>query len=205
MLETVRKLRLSPTSSVDWKAENAFVWFGDNAISACQLPVRPSAATTVALVLFLAASEARAKIYWGNFSADTIGRANLDGTGVKQSFITGAGEPCGVEIDPDFIYWGDGLKSSVGRANRDGTGVNQSFITGTSDACGVAIDHRGFIYWGGGTKYWGWLPDPIGGGDEHIGALIDPGATHVQLAFGVLQRFYRERAEGDGESAGEET
>ena len=32
---------------------------------------------------------------------DTIGRANLDGTGVNQSFITGAGLPSGVAVDPE--------------------------------------------------------------------------------------------------------
>jgi hypothetical protein len=29
-------------------------------------------------------------VYWVNFSTGTIGRANVDGTGANQSFITGA-------------------------------------------------------------------------------------------------------------------
>ena len=32
-------------------------------------------------------------VYWGNFTTGTIGRANVDGTGVDQSFITGADGP----------------------------------------------------------------------------------------------------------------
>ena len=35
-------------------------------------------------------------IYWINNGTDTIGRANLDGTDVDQSFITGALNPFGI-------------------------------------------------------------------------------------------------------------
>ena len=37
-------------------------------------------------------------IFWGNNGGDAIGRANLDGTGVDQNFITGADNPCGVTL-----------------------------------------------------------------------------------------------------------
>ena len=40
-------------------------------------------------------------VYWANYGSDTIGRANLDGTEVEQSFITGASEPFGVAVGPD--------------------------------------------------------------------------------------------------------
>ena len=36
---------------------------------------------------------------------NTIGRANLDGTGVNQSFITGASSPHGVAVDGGHVYW----------------------------------------------------------------------------------------------------
>ena len=39
-------------------------------------------------------------VYWANEGTNTIGRANLDGTGVDQSFITGASAPFGVAVDP---------------------------------------------------------------------------------------------------------
>ena len=35
----------------------------------------------------------------------TIGRANLDGSGVDQSFITGANVPTGVAVDGQHVYW----------------------------------------------------------------------------------------------------
>jgi hypothetical protein len=35
-------------------------------------------------------------IYWADSESNTIGRANLDGTRVNPSFITGASVPCGI-------------------------------------------------------------------------------------------------------------
>lgn len=40
---------------------------------------------------------ASSHLYWTN--AGAIGRANLDGTGANQSFITGASQPVGVAVD----------------------------------------------------------------------------------------------------------
>jgi hypothetical protein len=37
-------------------------------------------------------------IYWANASPSEIGRANLDGSGVNESFITGASSPLGVAV-----------------------------------------------------------------------------------------------------------
>jgi hypothetical protein len=45
------------------------------------------------------AARADAFVYWANSRADTIGRANLDGTGVDQSFIAGASGTQGVAVD----------------------------------------------------------------------------------------------------------
>ena len=105
------------------------------------------------LVLALAlARDADAYIYWTNFitgtniTTDTIGRANLDGTGVNQSFISGASSPIGIAVDADHIYWANFATGTIGRANLDGTGVNQSFITGASGPRGVAVD-ASYVYW----------------------------------------------------------
>ena len=38
-------------------------------------------------------------IYWANLNANSVGRANLDGTSPNQSFITGARNPLGVAVD----------------------------------------------------------------------------------------------------------
>ena len=104
------------------------------------------------LVLALAlARDADAYIYWTNFitgtniTTDTIGRANLDGTGVNQSFISGASSPIGIAVDADHIYWENFATNTIGRANLDGTGVNQSFITRQHPARS-AVDAN-YVYW----------------------------------------------------------
>jgi len=89
-------------------------------------------------------------IYWGS-GRNAIGRANLDGTGVNESFITGTGGAVGVAVDGNYIYWTDFDNHSVARANLDGTGVNTSFITGASTPEGIAVDGS-HIYWANHTS-----------------------------------------------------
>ena len=64
-----------------------------------------------------------AHVYWTNPS-QTIGRANLDGTGVDQSFIAGTTGLTGVAVDAAHIYWAS--DGGIGRANLDGTGVDRT-------------------------------------------------------------------------------
>jgi virginiamycin B lyase len=92
------------------------------------------------------ASQASAYIYWANVERNTIGRANLNGTGVEQGFITGASSPWGVAVDGAHVYWANYETGTIGRANLDGTGVEQGFITGASNPTGVAAD-GGHVYW----------------------------------------------------------
>jgi hypothetical protein len=89
-------------------------------------------------------------LYWANWGG-TIGRANLDGTGVNQSFISTGGNPVSVVASGNYIYWTDYQSGAgaIGRANLDGTGVNQSFISGLSNPWGMAIS-GGYVYW---TEY----------------------------------------------------
>jgi hypothetical protein len=79
-------------------------------------------------------------VYWANNFTGTIGRANVDGTGANQSFITGASSPVGVAVDAGHVYWTNAGTDTIGRANLDGTGANQSFVTGASFPVGVAVD-----------------------------------------------------------------
>jgi hypothetical protein len=99
--------------------------------------------------LLCAASPAHAYIYWtqGNGNSGPIGRANLDGTGVRENFIIQAS--CrGVAVDGAHIYWTNtpGRNSVIGRANIDGTHVDRNFISVPGDANGIAVD-RAHIYW----------------------------------------------------------
>ena len=85
-------------------------------------------------------------VYWANQTADTIGRANLDGTGVNQNFITGIDRINSVAVDDDHVYWTEWSTDSVGRANLDGTGINPNFITGPWAPIDVAVDDS-HVYW----------------------------------------------------------
>jgi hypothetical protein len=83
-------------------------------------------------------------IYW--VTPYSIGRANLDGTGVNANFIVGALGP--VAVDSTHIYWTNG--PDIARANLDGTGINEHFIaTGVAAftaALSLAVGN-GHIYW----------------------------------------------------------
>src|SRR5262249_2086426 len=95
-------------------------------------------------------------LYWGNQDdsralafglAATIGRANLDGTGVDPTFITGADTASGIALDAGHIYWANEGAQTIGRAGLDGTGVDQAFVaTGGGFPAAVAV-HSGPIYW----------------------------------------------------------
>ena len=86
-------------------------------------------------------------VYWANCTTGTIGRANLDGTGVNQSFITGAATADGVAVDAGHVYWTNfDSHGTIGRANLDGTGADQSFISGAGGPSGVAVD-AAHVYW----------------------------------------------------------
>ncbi len=95
-------------------------------------------------------------IYWGNRINKAIGRANVDGTGVNPTFITGANNPTDVAVDGQYVYWtaqtGTALPpaGAIGRANLTGTGANPSFITGAADPFGITVDYS-HIYW---TNYY---------------------------------------------------
>ncbi len=121
---------------------------------------------TLPLVL---ARRAEAFIYWT--TGESIGRANLDGTAIDESFIDlRHGDPTSLAVDARHIYWmssyrmssrqssGTGSRSvrvppaapgAVGRARLDGTRVDQDFITGFDEHDGgalVALDDE-HIYW----------------------------------------------------------
>ena len=80
-------------------------------------------------------------IYWTDETAGTIGRANLNGTGVKQRFITGAHFPeAGLTVDSQYLYWTNNYSATIARANLNGTDVNQRFITVTkNNLFGLAV------------------------------------------------------------------
>jgi virginiamycin B lyase len=67
-------------------------------------------------------------IYWTDEKGNEIGRANLDGTGVNQKFITGAHFPDSIAAGPQYLYWTNQNSHAIGRAKLNGTEVNQRFL-----------------------------------------------------------------------------
>jgi Low-density lipoprotein receptor repeat class B len=113
----------------------------------------PPAAVLLALTLILTlalASGAEARIYWANSGSGTIGSANLDGSGVDQSFVSARSDPRGVAVDGAHLYWGNvpqefqcnetECQFGIGRANLDGSGVDNDFITGLGGPVAIAVD-----------------------------------------------------------------
>ena len=85
-------------------------------------------------------------IYWSNYLTHAIEEANLDGTNVNPTLITGLGNVQGLAVDGHYLYWSDGIPGSIGRANLDGSAPNPSFITGLSGPESIAVDAQ-HIYW----------------------------------------------------------
>jgi hypothetical protein len=93
-----------------------------------------------------------ALVYWANARTDTIGRANLDGTGANQTFITGAQNPLGVAVDSAHLYWANGSSATIGRANLDGLEANEFFIFAGSPQA-VAVDGA-HVWWANGRPFY---------------------------------------------------
>lgn len=92
-------------------------------------------------------------IYWGNgdFNANgsydgSIGRANIDGSGVDDQFVTSASRVGGVAVSGAYIYWANYDGDSIGRAKLDGSNVNQNFITGADSPFGLVVTARAILW-----------------------------------------------------------
>ena len=110
--------------------------------------VRVVIATAAAVLLVGGAARAEAYVYWPNASTDTIGRANLDGSGVNNSFVSTAVGACGVAVDSGYVYWAGGTTTGyVGRASLSTQVAENTFITAHDPLpCGVAVDGSD-VYW----------------------------------------------------------
>ena len=130
---------------------------------------------------------ADAYIYWTNgptsASSSSIGRADLDGTGVRPHFIpvsTAGTYVRDLALEADRLYWAAACpqdpaatppctSGAIGRANVDGTGVAESLIGGI-DPGGVAVDAEHiYLTWSECDLGWG-LGGPVCTTDELQGA-----------------------------------
>ena len=85
-------------------------------------------------------------------TANSIGRANLDGTGVDPSFIPLPTYPLSIAVDEEHVYWTlyecvgicEFFRGRIARANLDGADIDNGFIsTGTKTPFGLAVDALG--------------------------------------------------------------
>lgn len=72
-------------------------------------------------------------LFWSNNGEHAIGRANLDGTDIRQRCITTTTIPLesvpeGLATDGRYVYWTAYPANTIGRANLDGSGVNDNLI-----------------------------------------------------------------------------
>jgi len=150
------------------------------------------------------AAQANAFVYWTNSDNSAIARANLDGTGANQSFITGGNNPAGLAVDGQYVYWTNTFSSSIGRANLDGTGVDQSFISDANGAWGLSVDGH-YVYWSnyaGGTigranlDGTGINQSFISGANIPVGVAVD--GQHVYWANSVSGTIGRANLDGTG-------
>ncbi len=97
-----------------------------------------------------ATQAAATKIYFTSYNEWTVMRANTDGTGVETLYLSIAGTPCGITIDPDNhkIYFTDyhADVKKIQRMNLDGSDL-EDVITNVT-AVSIALDrHTGKIYY----------------------------------------------------------
>lgn len=95
----------------------------------------------------VSAGGASAEIYWANGGDNGIGRAELDGSYVEQTFLR-TQYPSGVAVSGTQLYWTT-ADYKVGRADLDGS--HAGLILDSFARFGVAVD-ASHIYWAAGTS-----------------------------------------------------
>ena len=109
-----------------------------------------------------------------------LGRANLDGTGVNESFRTRDIMPGGssaIASDDTYLYWGIN-HGWIGRMKLDGTEADPRFIETTGSPYDIAIDDE-HIYWTNTTtETIGWPNLDGTGNDQFFIARVGSGALY---------------------------
>lgn len=140
------------------------------------------------------------RIYWirnGDFveTGPSIGRANLDGTGVEQGLVRDVNARS-LAVDADHVYWGG--YSNIGRANLDGSGADDAFIQaefGLKDGIAVDADH---IYWA--DSYTNTVGRANLDGTDITPSFVTPGGSHPLIAGVAVdgEHLYWTDANGGG-------
>lgn len=116
---------------------------------------RIAAATALvagALAVLAVAPAAYAYVYWTNQGTAAIGRADLNGAGADQGFLSSGAIPQGLAVDDSHIYWAlFATPPYISRANLDGTDPYLSFVPTDTGPRDVAVD-GGHVYWANGAN-----------------------------------------------------
>jgi hypothetical protein len=142
----------------------------------------------VCLVMSVGAASAQAYVYWTLSNGNAIGRANLDGTGVDHSLITGTGSPDAIAVDGSYIYWSDSIGgvSSIGRASLDGSGADPTWISDLPYPVTQIATDGTYIYWVDDHFY---IARALLNGTDVNTSFIDTGGNSVgslAIASGTL-------------------
>lgn len=131
---------------------------------------------------FLGIAVAEPYLYWTNYSAKEIWRANLDGTDAV-ALITGLDNPSGLDVAGEYLYWSEYSGASTSKIRRVALSAPTSTPELLFEYAAGATAGPGGLEVGNGRVYWSetdWsttagsvLSVPIAGGD-----LV----THVSLA-----------------------
>jgi hypothetical protein len=106
-------------------------------------------AVVLAVLALFAAPRAEANyLYWTTFPENpaepgTVGRADIDGSGANNNFISAPNGACGVAANASNVFWsiGEGPQGYVGRADLTGGAIDNTFIATTNNFnCGVAVN-----------------------------------------------------------------
>lgn len=105
-------------------------------------------------------------IYWttwqGTANGGRIARANVDGSGRNDTFVTGLSSPAeDVATDATHVFWlwedDDATRPVIGRTSKSGTNTSEAFVLGATGTeswrgpTGLAT-HGGFVYWTDGAN-----------------------------------------------------
>lgn len=153
-------------------------------------------AVAIVAVALGSAPRAGAFIYWATTDFPrAIARANLDGTGMAEDYISVSGQVGSVAVDAHHIYWEEVPDVSsesngwIGRARLDGTHIQRTLIpvTGGDTPGPIAVDEH-HIYWVEGCCHIGFLSASIARADldgTHVEHGFIPGAQRAILGIAV--------------------
>lgn len=97
----------------------------------------------------IAVIESSQTMYWADFDAGAIVRAQTTVSAVPQTVVAGLSGPVGVALEPDSgaLFWTDANSGTVGRAGLDGSGA-RTIVSGLANPQYLAVDRAsGRIYW----------------------------------------------------------